>query len=92
MYGAEDWTPRVPNKKNLDEPDLPKATIAAIDKTVRASVNKISSNGNGKGDTNNLHKSGSKSPRTPIPSVNGRCIHCDEKGHEKDNCPLKNIP
>eukprot|EP00957_Ditylum_brightwellii_P001330 104291-Ditylum_brightwellii.AAC.1 len=32
MYGAEDWTSRVPTKKNSDEPDLPKATITAIDK------------------------------------------------------------
>jgi len=92
MYGAEDWTPRVPTKKNSDEPDLPKATIAAIDKAVSASVNKFSSNGHGKGGTNNPHKSGNKSPRTPIPSVDGRCIHCDEKGHEKENCPHKTIP
>eukprot|EP00957_Ditylum_brightwellii_P150899 11490325-Ditylum_brightwellii.AAC.1 len=49
MYGAEDWTPIVPTKKNLDEPDLPKATIATIDKAVSASANKFSSNGNGKG-------------------------------------------
>eukprot|EP00957_Ditylum_brightwellii_P072153 5484088-Ditylum_brightwellii.AAC.1 len=53
MYGAEDWTPRVPTKKNSDVPDLPKATIVAIDKDVSASVNKCSSNGHGKGGTNN---------------------------------------
>ena len=75
MLGSDDWTPKVPTKKNSDEPDLPKATIAAIDKAVSASVNKFSSNGHGKGGTNNPHKSGSKS-----------------KGHEKENCPHKNIP
>eukprot|EP00957_Ditylum_brightwellii_P186941 14236325-Ditylum_brightwellii.AAC.1 len=92
MYGAEDWTPRVPTKKKSDEPDLPKATIAANDKAVSASVNKFSWNGNGKGGTTNPHKSGSKSPRTTIPSVDGCCIHCDEKGHEKENCCHNNIP
>eukprot|EP00957_Ditylum_brightwellii_P121342 9253702-Ditylum_brightwellii.AAC.1 len=92
MYGAEDWTPRVPTKKNSDEPDLPRATIAVVDKAVSASMNKFSSNGNGKGGTNNPYKSGSKSSKTPIPSVDGRCTHYDEKSHEKDNSPHKNIP
>eukprot|EP00957_Ditylum_brightwellii_P019824 1495560-Ditylum_brightwellii.AAC.1 len=69
MYGAEDWTHRVPTKKNLDEPNLPNATIVTIDKAINASLNKFSSNGNGKGGTNNPYKSGSKSPRTPIPSM-----------------------
>eukprot|EP00957_Ditylum_brightwellii_P184554 14056049-Ditylum_brightwellii.AAC.1 len=32
IFGSEDWTPRVLTKKIADEPDLPKTTIAAIDK------------------------------------------------------------
>eukprot|EP00957_Ditylum_brightwellii_P070404 5349634-Ditylum_brightwellii.AAC.1 len=92
MIGSEDWTPRVSTKKNSDEPDLPEATMAAIDKAVSASVNKFSSSGGGNGGNSISNKSNGKSSKTPVQSVDGHHTHCDEKGHEKAACPYKDIP
>ena len=36
LVGSDDWSPKVPNKSSSDEPDVPKAMAAAIDKAVEA--------------------------------------------------------
>ena len=91
MLGSEDWTPRVPSKRTSEEPNLPKATMAAINKAVSASVHKFSSNSGTKLGLGASHSRG-QSSRSSLKFEDGCCPHCDEKGHEKAACPHKDIP
>eukprot|EP00957_Ditylum_brightwellii_P157527 11989817-Ditylum_brightwellii.AAC.1 len=75
------WTPKVPSKKQQDEPDLSAVGLqAATEKAVHTSLQKIGSN-----------SKQIRSQRFRKQSFSGdeRCNHCNEKGHKRDTCPHK---
>ena len=86
LLGSDDWSPRVPSKKNSDEPDLPKATMAAIDKAISASVSKFTKPGGNHGVGSGKGGKSSFPPSNPDVEY---CQHCDEKGHRHAQCPHK---
>eukprot|EP00957_Ditylum_brightwellii_P141822 10805541-Ditylum_brightwellii.AAC.1 len=81
MFGSGMWTPKVPSKKQQNEPDLSAAGLQAADeKHVHTSLQKI----------------GSKSKQSRCQSFSKqsfsddeRCNHCNEKDHKRETCPHK---
>eukprot|EP00957_Ditylum_brightwellii_P172669 13144280-Ditylum_brightwellii.AAC.1 len=81
MLGSSMWTPKVPSKKQQNEPDLSTAGLqAAIEKAVHASLQKIGSKSK---------QSRSQSFRKQSFSDNEHCNHCNEKDHKRETCPHK---
>eukprot|EP00957_Ditylum_brightwellii_P031101 2356125-Ditylum_brightwellii.AAC.1 len=75
------WTAKVPSKKQQDEPDLSAAVLqAAIEKAVHSSLQKIGPRSK---------QSRKKNPSHQPSSTSQHCIHCDENGHNKDDCTHK---
>ena len=81
MLGSDMWTPKVPSKKQQDEPDLSAAGLqAVVDKAVHTSLQKIGA----KSKKNRGQKSGK-----PLFSKKVCFHHCDETGHRKEHCSHK---
>eukprot|EP00957_Ditylum_brightwellii_P094071 7162465-Ditylum_brightwellii.AAC.1 len=81
MFGSGMWTPKVPSKKQQDEPDLSAAGLqAAFEKAVHTSLQKIGSKSK---QRRSQHFSKQSFPDEE------HCNHCDEKGHKRETCPHK---
>eukprot|EP00957_Ditylum_brightwellii_P128149 9774639-Ditylum_brightwellii.AAC.1 len=75
------WTPKVPSRKQHDEPDLRAAGLqVAVKKAVYTSLQKI--------DTNSKQSRSQPFSKQSF-SDDERCDHCDEKGHKRETCSNK---
>eukprot|EP00957_Ditylum_brightwellii_P171248 13036253-Ditylum_brightwellii.AAC.1 len=81
MLGSGMWTPKVPSKKQHNEPDLsPTGLQAAVEKAIHSSLQKIGSRSK---------QSRTKNQSNQPSSTSQRCIYCDKNAHNKDDCPHK---